>query len=175
MVRLNGAFFLRCRIRNAKWLLEQEDKVKIREIMTSKPACCSPEDSIEAAARMMEQKDCGCLPVVEGKSGGRLVGVVTDRDIAVRAVGHGRGSDTRVRDVMTSSPHCCRAENEVGDLERLMSDRQVRRVPIIDDSGSCVGIVAQADLARASERTGAVSAEQVGRVVERISEPNTRR
>src|SRR5262245_59131123 len=108
--------------------------------MTSTPTCCSPDDTIEAAAKMMEQKDCGCLPVVEHHSKGRLVGVVTDRDIALRAVGHGRGKDTLVRDVMTASPHCCRADNEVRDLERVMSDRQVRRVPIIDDSGGCVGI-----------------------------------
>jgi CBS domain-containing protein len=154
---------------------EQEACVKIREIMTETPACCSPDDTIEAAAKMMEQRDCGCLPVVENQSKGRLVGVVTDRDIAVRAVGKGRGSDTRVRDVMTASPHCCRADNEVNELERLMSDRQVRRVPIIDESGSCVGIVAQADLARAADRGRDVSTEEVGRVVEKISEPRSNR
>jgi CBS domain-containing protein len=148
--------------------------MKVRDIMTSEPASCSPDDTIETAARLMEQNDCGCIPVVEG-NGRSLIGVVTDRDIALRAVGQGRTSDTRVREVMTTSPHCCSTENEVQDLERLMSERQVRRVPIVDDARCCVGIVSQADLARAAERGGEVSDEEVGRVVERISEPSDRK
>jgi CBS domain-containing protein len=145
--------------------------MKVRDIMTKQPAHCSADDTIEQAARLMEQNDCGCIPVIEGRDG-NLVGVVTDRDITVRATGRGRSPDTRVRDVMTASPHCCKADDDVQKLERIMSDQQVRRVPVIDDTGShCVGIVAQADLARAAERTHELTDAEVGRVVERISEP----
>ena len=145
--------------------------MKVRDIMTERLAYCSTNDTIEQAARLMEQHDCGCIPVVEGRDR-NLVGVVTDRDITVRATGRGRSPDIRVRDVMTASPHCCRADDDLQEVERIMSENQVRRVPVIADGSSrCVGMVAQADLARAAERTNEVTDAEVGRVVERISEP----
>jgi CBS domain-containing protein len=145
--------------------------MRVKDIMTERPAYCSADDTIEQAARLMEQNDCGCIPVTEGRDG-NLVGVITDRDITVRATGRGRPLSTRVRDVMAASPHCCRADDDVREVERIMSELQVRRVPVIDDAGSCcVGMVAQADLARAAEHRREVTDAEVGRVVERISEP----
>jgi CBS domain-containing protein len=145
--------------------------MKVRDIMTERPAICSVDDTIEQAARLMEQNDCGCIPVVEGRDQ-NLVGVVTDRDITLRATGRGHSLNTRVRDVMTASPHCCKADDDVQQLERIMSEQQVRRIPVIDHTGRCcIGMVAQADLARAAERTSEVTDAEVGRVVERISEP----
>jgi CBS domain-containing protein len=144
--------------------------LKVRDIMTAEPACCTKEDTIERAAQLMDMNDCGCIPVVERQSGS-VVGVVTDRDIAVRGVGQHRPADTRVADVMTESPFCCHADNDLREVEQMMADYQVRRVPVIDDTGACVGIVAQADLARAAERGSEVSDQEVAHVVERISEP----
>ena len=145
--------------------------MKARELMTAKPACCSADDTIERAAQLMAEHDCGCIPVVQGDKQ-NVIGVVTDRDVAIRAVGKGRGTDTRVSEVMTSSPCCVSEDSSVEEIEQAMTENQIRRVVVVDNDGCCVGIVAQADLARAADqgREG-VSDEEVGRVVERISEP----
>jgi CBS domain-containing protein len=143
--------------------------------MTEEPACCTPGDTIGRAAQLMEQHDCGCIPVLQAKDDNQVVGVITDRDIAVRGVAQGRSNETEVRELMTSAPCCCTPDADVSEVERLMSDRQVRRIVVVDDRGSCVGIVAQADLALAAERSTDVSDEEVGRVVEKISEPSDNR
>ena len=145
--------------------------MKARELMSSNPACCTPDDQARDAARMMDNWDCGVIPVVSDKESMRLVGVVTDRDLAIRALARGLGADARVADLMTAPPQSCHPEDDVEDVERAMSERQVRRIPIVDDRGCCVGIVSQADLARAAERNVGVSDREVARVVERISEP----
>jgi CBS domain-containing protein len=142
--------------------------VKARELMTSDPACCTPDQTIREAAQLMQECDCGCIPVVQDKEGRKLLGVVTDRDIAVRAAALGKGPDTQVREVMTPSPRCCSPDDSVETIEKIMSDEQVRRVPVVDAAGCCVGMVSQADLAL-NDR--AASEKDVGRVVERISEP----
>jgi CBS domain-containing protein len=140
--------------------------MKVREIMTAEPACCTPSDSVRHAAGLMAQHDCGSIPVVSDMESHRLVGVVTDRDVAVRAVACGLGPETQVSDVMSSSPHCCGPDDELAAVERLMAERQVRRVPIVDEAGCCVGMVAQADLARDQQHA---SDHEVRQVVERIS------
>jgi CBS domain-containing protein len=146
--------------------------MKVQDIMTAGPCCCSPDDSVQDAARLMRDNDCGSLPVVD--QAGCTVGIVTDRDLAVRALADGQGVNARVADVMTSGPSCCGVDDDVRDVERLMADRQVRRVPIVDADGCCVGIVAQADLARAAQSGDRVSEHEVAIVVERISEPSRR-
>jgi CBS domain-containing protein len=148
--------------------------MKAQDIMTSSPACCLPDDTAQQAAGLMAECDCGVIPVVEDKRSMRLVGAVTDRDLAVRGLAQGRGADAKVRDLMTTNPSCCRPSDDVKDVERVMSERQVRRVPVVDDAGCCLGVIAQADLARAAEQKGGVSDREVARVVERISEPVAR-
>ncbi|HEU4586608.1 MAG TPA: CBS domain-containing protein [Gemmatimonadaceae bacterium] len=140
-------------------------------MMTSNPACVTPEESARDAARLMKENDCGLIPVVESRESMRLVGVITDRDIAVRLVGDGKGADTKVSEVMSRDPSCASPDTDVGEVERIMSERQVRRVPIVDSAGRLEGIVAQADLAL-SDSAG-VSDREVARTVERISEPST--
>jgi CBS domain-containing protein len=140
--------------------------MKVSDLMSRNPAICHPNATIAEAARLMEQHDCGCLPVAEADDAPRPVGVVTDRDIATRAVARGRGPDTRVREVMSPEPVCCQEDDSVKAVEKIMAERQVRRVPVIDGEGCCVGMVAQADLART------VPARELARTVERISEPN---
>lgn len=138
------------------------------EIMTENPACCTPTDTVERAAKLMADTDCGCLPVVSDMESKEVVGVVTDRDLACRCLGQGKGPDTQVGEVMSANPSCCTPDSDVQEIERIMTERQVRRVPVIDNQGCCVGMIAQADLARAKQ---AVGNREVGRVVERVSQP----
>lgn len=145
--------------------------MKAQEIMTTNPACCTPDDTAQEAARLMAECDCGVLPVVADRQTMRLVGVVTDRDLAVRGLAQGKGADSRVRDLMTAHPLCGSPDDDLKEVERAMAENQVRRVPIVDRGGRAVGIVAQADLARAAERRKGISDREVARVVEKISEP----
>ena len=115
---------------------------------------------------MMRDHDVGSVPVVES---GQVIGIVTDRDLAVRALADGLYPGIRVRNVMTVAPDCCSEEDDVRDIERLMSDRQVRRVPIVNADGSVVGIIAQADLARAASH--GISSKEVSETVANISAP----
>ena len=147
--------------------------MRVEQIMTPKPACCSPDDTVERAAKLMEENDCGCIPVVESRNNTRLVGVITDRDIAIRGVAHGKKPGTRVSDLMTAAPFSCSTDSLIDDVEKVMSDRQVRRVVIVDDDNCCVGIVSQADIALAAERYADVDERDVARIVEKISEPNS--
>jgi CBS domain-containing protein len=145
-----------------------EGPVNARDIMTANPTCCTPDDTAQSAAREMVASDCGCLPVVDDRETRRIVGVVTDRDLASRCLAEGLGPDTRVQDVMSSNPSCCSVDDDVRDVERLMADRQVRRVPIVDGEQRCVGIVAQADIARDEKD---FDDHEVRQTIERISEP----
>ena len=141
--------------------------MKASELMTPQPACCAPGDSVQDAARQMDSYNVGSLPVIEGGDNTRIVGIVTDRDIAVRAVATGR-FDARVSDVMSPNPSTVREDDDVGMVTRLMSEQQVRRIPVVNAKGAVVGMIAQADLAL---RDGPVGDREVGQVVERISEP----
>ncbi|HEU5040255.1 MAG TPA: CBS domain-containing protein [Gemmatimonadales bacterium] len=141
--------------------------MKAQEMMTTAPACCTPESTVREAAQLMLEHDCGCIPVVE-KGTMRLIGVVTDRDIACRCVAQGKGSEARVREVMTTDPRCCHPEDDVAAVEQIMMQARIRRVPVVDARGDCVGMIAQADVALHDKAAGE---SEVGRVVERISEP----
>lgn len=149
----------------------REITMKAKELMTQKPACVTATDTLQTAAMLMEEHDCGCIPVIESSGSDRVIGVITDRDIAIRGVGKGRGVETIVRDLMSTDVASCVPESDVDDVARVMGDRQIRRVVILDADGGCVGIVAQADLARAAESQGEITDREVARVVERISEP----
>jgi CBS domain-containing protein len=144
--------------------------MKARDVMTANPACCVPTDTIQQAAKLMVEADCGCIPVVEDLRTKKIIGTVTDRDIACRCIARGKGADALVSEAMSTGPSCCRPEDDVRDVEKVMTERQVRRVPIVDDQNCCVGIVAQGDLARAEGR--GVTDQEVGRLVERVSEPS---
>jgi CBS domain-containing protein len=138
--------------------------------MTANPACCTPADSVQRASELMAQHDCGAIPVVT--DGRRLVGVVTDRDIAIRAVSRGSGPETPVADVMSAGPRCCGPEADITEVERIMADSQVRRVPVVDDQECCIGMIAQADLACDEMHA---SDHEVRSVLERISERGSSR
>jgi CBS domain-containing protein len=142
--------------------------MKVQDVMTKDPACVTPGATIREAAQLMQREDIGIVPVVDEQGTKRLVGVVTDRDIAIRIVAEGRGSDTRVSEIMsTSDLATCSADDDIAEVMEAMADEQVRRIPIIDDHGSLVGIVAQADVVRKTR-----DSERAERTVERISQPS---
>jgi CBS domain-containing protein len=144
--------------------------VRVKQIMTQSPASCTRTSTAQEAATLMRDNDCGAIPVVEDAGGRRLIGIVTDRDLAVRAIAQGQGPDATVGNLMTDDPVTCAEEDSVEDLRQVMVERLVRRVPVVDEDGALVGIVAQADLARVE---GAASDREVGRIVEAISEPRS--
>jgi CBS domain-containing protein len=146
-----------------------------KEIMNANPVCCTPNDTAQAAARLMHEHDCGSLPVVEDKGSLRLVGIVTDRDLTIRVLADGKGPTTRVDAAMTPDPETCLADDDLELVQRTMADMQLRRLLVVDVAGRCVGIIAQADLARAASQGESVSPMDVARVVERISEPSRER
>ena len=143
--------------------------MQVQEMMTPNPASVTPEDTAQDTARMMRENNCGSLPVVDNQRSMRLVGVVTDRDLAIRGLAEGKGADTRISELMSRDPSCCSPDTDVRELERIMAERQVRRVPVVDSTGRCVGIVSQADLALS--KGGVVSDREIAITVERISEP----
>lgn len=145
--------------------------MRAREIMTENPACVTADEPARRVAQLMAEYDCGCLPVVAGRDDKRVIGVVTDRDLALRGLAQGKGPDTPVRELMSAEPNTCLVDADVQDVERIMSDWQVRRVVVVDQDHRCVGMISQADLARAAEHGRGVSDREVARVVERISEP----
>jgi CBS domain-containing protein len=144
--------------------------MRVAQIMTPDPACCTPESTAQDAATLMKENDCGSIPVVENMDKRRLVGTVTDRDLAVRGLANGRGPDTSVRELMTYDPITSSPDDEVEIVREVMVSQQVRRVPVVDANRALVGIVAQADLAR---EDGAASDQEVGRIVEAISDPRS--
>jgi CBS domain-containing protein len=135
----------------------------VRSVMTPNPACCGPETTLQQAAQLMQQNDCGQIPVV---GDGRLVGVITDRDIAVRAVAKGGDASARVGDYMTSPVTTVKAGCTLEDCCNLMESNKIRRVVVVDDKGAVAGIVAQADVARSGR--DAKTAE----MVKEVSEPS---
>lgn len=119
--------------------------MKISEVMTTDVQTVGPEQTAREAAGFMLRAEAGSIPVCEGD---RVIGMITDRDIAVRGVAEGRGPDTPVRELMSDNIVCARAEDDVQDVARRMSDEQVRRLPVLDEQDQLVGIVSLGDLAR---------------------------
>lgn len=140
---------------------------KCSDVMTREPACCEPGDSVTQVASIMKREDVGSVPVVESHEDRKLIGMVTDRDLVVRVLADGADvGRATVRDAMTSHPVSCRAEDDVQKAVQAMADRQVRRMPIVDEQGRLTGIIAQADVATRVNRD-----ETTGELVEAISEP----
>jgi CBS domain-containing protein len=122
--------------------------MRISDVMTRDVATVRPDQTAQEAANFMLNSDAGSIPVTEGD---RLIGMITDRDIAVRGVAKGHGPDTPVRDIMTSGIICARTSDSVEEAASKMSEAQVRRLPVIDDSEKLVGIVSLGDLSRETD------------------------
>jgi CBS domain-containing protein len=142
--------------------------MKVQDVMTRNPASVTPGATIREAAQLMQREDTGIIPVVEEQGSKRLVGVVTDRDIAIRVVAEGRDGGARVSDVMsTSKLATCSPDDDIDEAMQAMADEQVRRIPIVDDRGTLIGIVAQADIVRK-----AGDSKRAEQTVQQISEPS---
>jgi CBS domain-containing protein len=148
------------------------DDIRVHELMTRRVTSVHPATSVERAARLMEECDCGALPVIGDN--GVLVGVITDRDIAIRIVARGR--DARhaiVADCMSERVFACYANESVAECMRQMGHHQVRRMPIVDEHGRLVGIIAQGDLARhAGQHPAPHERRALAEVVSAVSRPS---
>jgi CBS domain-containing protein len=144
--------------------------MQCREIMTKDPACVVPSDTAVRAAQLMKGEDIGPVLVVRDKNERKLVGIVTDRDITLKVVAEGKDPNSvPVKDVMTSGPVTCKPDDDSSKALELMRKERVRRIPIVDDSGRVVGIIAQADVARE------LGEAEAGGVVSDISSKRGRR
>jgi len=121
--------------------------------MTHHPVFCLASDTVDRAAQLMRQEDVGSLPVLENHQSKKLLGIITDRDIAVKVVADARDARRmRVQEVMTRDPVTCRADNDLQVALDSMASHQVRRIPVVDDKNQVVGIISQSDVAtRVSE------------------------
>jgi CBS domain-containing protein len=139
--------------------------MQVREIMTTNPACCSPDTTLQEVARMMVENDCGEIPVVHG-SDHRPIGVITDRDITCRTLAQGKNAlNMKARDCMSTPVLTVTSEISLEECCRIMEEKQIRRMPVVDEHGGCCGIVAQADIVLQAP------ARQAAEVVKDISRP----
>ena len=136
--------------------------MKVSEVMTRNVQTVRPDQPVQEAAGFMLSADAGSIPVTEGD---RLIGMITDRDIAVRGVAKGNGPDTPVRDLMSSDCICAREDDDVEDAASKMSEAQVRRLPVIDRNEQLCGIVSLGDLSRETDDATA------GQALEGVSQP----
>lgn len=141
--------------------------MRAQDIMTRDPRSVTPDTPLSQAARVMKEEDVGVVPVVEREGSRRLVGMLTDRDIAIRVVAEERDAvGTPVREVMSAQVTTCRVDDSVEDVMRTMGREQVRRIPVVDEGGNLVGIVAQADVVREAPND-----RKAERTIEQISQP----
>ena len=133
----------------------------VQQAMTSNPTSITPDTPAREAARMMKSEDTGVVPIVEG---GRLVGVITDRDLALRVLGEDRSSDTSVGELAWKELVTIDPQQSLEEAARLMAEHQVRRLPVVEEDGRLVGILSQKDLAEAGHDT------LTGDVVQKISQ-----
>lgn len=141
--------------------------MRVRDVMTKDPVCCTPDMTIDTVARMMSSVDCGAIPVVGDLVRRLPIGMVTDRDLVTRVIAMGR--DPRgltVRECMTSPAITIVEGTRVHDCVELLELSQIRRVIVVDDAGACCGIVAQADIARHTSK------RETGDLVREISKPS---
>ena len=144
--------------------------MKIQDIMTRDPSSVTADATVREAALVMKRENVGIVPVLDAQNERRLVGVVTDRDIAIRCIAEGKDSTCRVRDVMsTDDLATCKVNDDVENVMSAMRSEKVRRIPIVDERGSLVGIVSQADVLLKTRDTS-----RAGETVEQISEPGGR-
>ena len=139
-----------------------------QDIMTENPACCLAEDKVYMVAQRMQSEDIGSLPVVTDHETKKLIGIVTDRDLALKIVGGSRDATvTQVSEVMTPNPVVCHPSDALDGMVELMASHQIRRLPVVDEGGRVVGIIAQADVAIHLQ-----DQDKVGEIVGQISQPD---
>src|SRR6266571_7411432 len=142
--------------------------MQVKEVMTSDPACCLAETPLTEVARMMIENDCGEIPVVDNASSKQPIGVVTDRDIVCRTVANGLNPvELTAADCMSKPAVTVTPDMSLEECCRIMEEKLIRRVPVVDDRGACVGMLAVADVALHTGKNVA------GHIVKEVSEPTS--
>jgi CBS domain-containing protein len=139
---------------------------KCRDVMTENLVFCTPEDTVSKVAQLMKREDIGPVLIVDNERSKKLVGIVTDRDLALKVVGEGRDpKTTRVEEVMSRKLVTCHADDDIENALKAMAQYQLRRIPVVDANMSLVGIISQADVA-----TRVDEPEKTAEVVREISQ-----
>jgi CBS domain-containing protein len=141
---------------------------KCSDVMTKNPVCSLPNDGVVKVARLMQSKDIGSVPIIENEQNKKLVGIVTDRDLALKVVAKGRDpKSATAEDVMTRKVVTCQAGDKVQVALDVMAEHQLRRIPVVDSNNAIVGIIAQADVATRVDKP-----EKTAELVKDISQSN---
>lgn len=141
---------------------------KCKEIMTQSPLCCVPEDLPEKAVEIMKAQNVGSIPIINNYVDQKLIGIITDRDIALKVVGMGYDpKQTFLHEIMSKDPFYCNENDDVDLALELMAEHQIRRIPIVDGEGRIKGIIAQSDIALSNEES-----QMKLETIEEISKPN---
>lgn len=142
--------------------------MKVKEVMTPNPVCCVPTDTAQRLAKMMCDHNVGSIPVVADQQSRKLTGIITDRDLCCSVIAQGLDpKSTSIQQYMRQNPVACREDEDLDGCVKAMQQHQIRRIPVIDNNGRCIGIVAQADLALKEKPA------KVSKTVAEISRPHT--
>jgi CBS domain-containing protein len=146
--------------------MDEGETMRVIDIMTRNPACCTTDTKLQEVAILMVKHDCGETPVVDSKDTMKLVGVITDRDITIRTVAEGKNPlQMTAGDCMSTPCVTVTPEMSVEECCKVMEENKVRRVPVVDENGKCCGIVAQADIAQHATN------QETAVVVKGVSQP----
>jgi CBS domain-containing protein len=128
--------------------MPDDSVLRAREVMTANPICCLPTDTAQHVAVLLRDNDIGALPVVKDHLSRKLIGIITDRDLCCAVLAAGlEGKAVLIRSLISRNPVKCHAEDDVEKCIEAMERYQVRRLPVVDGHGRCIGIISQADLA----------------------------
>ena len=142
--------------------------MEVKKIMTKNPACCTSDSTLQEVAHMMEMYDCGCIPVVEDHKTNKPVGTITDRDIAIRSLSENKNPlEMKASDIMTTDIETVTPETSLEQCRDKMEERQIRRILVVDKTGRCVGIVAQADIVQNESNS-----RQTAEFIRDVSQPS---
>jgi CBS domain-containing protein len=136
-----------------------------QEVMTSNPVCCLPDETVNQVALKMRSEGVGAIPIIKNRESYELVGILTDRDLALKVIATGRDpAKTKIREVMNHNPFTCLESDDVQKALDVMASHQVRRIPVIDQNRRIVGIIAQGDVATRLDQP-----EKTGELLAKIS------
>ena len=137
--------------------------------MTANPTCCTPDETVTRIAKLMKTENVGAIPICESRDSKKLIGIVTDRDLAIKVVAAGKDPHSvKASDVMTRNPITCQPGDDLQVALESMERRQIRRLLVADSAGLLVGIIAQADVARRLQQP-----EKTAEFVAQVSKPST--
>lgn len=140
-----------------------------KDVMTANPTCCTPDETVVRIAKLMKTENVGSIPICEDRGTRQLVGIITDRDLAIRVIAAAKDPNSvKAKDAMTREPITCRPEDDLQIALDTMENHQIRRMPVTNSNGQLVGIIAQADIARCMDEP-----EKIAELVEEVSKPST--